>query len=152
MRHHIFGRKLGRDIKERNALFRSLIDALITHGKIETTLAKARAIRSETEKLVTHARNGTVSAKRKISFFVPKKSSFDRLMNDIGPRFMGRPGGYLRMHRIQTRPGDNGQKVVLEWVTAASQKSEITEKTQKPEETKKSVPKTTKKSARKSST
>ncbi len=117
MRHHVFGKKLGRDVKERNALFRSLIEALITHGKIETTLAKAQAMRSQAEKLITHAKNNTVASRRKISFFVQKKASMYRLMNNLAPAFAQRAGGYTRMHRTQTRPGDNGQQVILEWVT-----------------------------------
>lgn len=130
MRHHIFGKKLGRDVKERNALFRSLIDALITHGKIETTLAKAQAMRSQAEKLITHAKNNTVASRRKISFFVQKKASMDRLMNNLAPAFAQRQGGYTRMHRTQTRPGDNGQQVVLEWVTDKKTIEPETEKKQ----------------------
>ncbi len=115
MRHRVFGRKLNRDVKERKALFRSLIAGLITHGKIKTTITRARTITSLAEKLVTHARENSRSSIVQVSSFLNKKEIIDKLTRDIAPRFGNKIGGYLRMIRLGRRAGDNAEEVFLEW-------------------------------------
>lgn len=123
MRHQVFGRHLNRDIKERKALFRSLIASLIIHGRIKTTVAKAKAIRGLAEKLVTQAKEGTTSSVRRLTSFLTKKEISDKLITKIAPLFKERFGGYLRIRRIGQRQGDRSEEVFLEW-TAQEKKKE----------------------------
>ncbi|MBI4990626.1 50S ribosomal protein L17 [Candidatus Gottesmanbacteria bacterium] len=115
MRHRVFGRKLNRDIKERKALFKSLILALINYGKIQTTVAKGKAIHRLAEKMVTNAKSGSASALSSVSSFLARKSAVDKLINEVVPRFKNTLGGYVRMRRLGKRRGDSSEKVVLEW-------------------------------------
>lgn len=115
MRHQVAGRKLNRDIKERKALFKNLIIALITHGRIRTTVAKAKAIRGLAEKLVTRAKDGSSSALRQVSSFLTSKEAINKLTTNIAPRFTGKIGGYVRMIRVGVRKGDNAEEAILEW-------------------------------------
>lgn len=116
MRHHIFGKKLNRDIKERKALFRSLIMSLITFGKIRTTLAKAKAIQGLVDKLVTHAKSRSASSLAGISSVLPRKKVIDRLKDEVAPKFTDRKGGFTRIRRVGQRIGDGCEEVFLEWV------------------------------------
>lgn len=132
MRHGYFGRKLNRDTKQRKALFRSLITALITYGKITTTLAKAKSIRGLAEKLVTLAKAGTESARVQAQSFVQKKEVLDTLVKEIAPRFSSRMGGYVRIIRLGKRPGDASEVVRLEW----TEQAKPVEKVKKPKKEK----------------
>jgi large subunit ribosomal protein L17 len=125
MRHQVAGYKLGRSKDERIALRRTLIKQLFEHERIQTTHAKAKAIRGEAEKLITLARNSAklsdvqkVNARRLaaarlggINAAVVKK-----LFDDIGPRFVGRPGGYTRILKLGMREGDAAKMVLIELV------------------------------------
>lgn len=118
MRHQVFGRKLNRDVKERKALFRSLISALITKGKIKTTLTKARAIRGLVEKLVTLAKKDTSATRMKLHSFLIKRDLVQKIIKDIASKFTDRKGGYIRIRRIGQRIGDSAEEVFLEWTFA----------------------------------
>lgn len=115
MRHKVFGKKLNRDIKERKALFRSLVKAMIIHGRIKTTYAKAKAVGSLLEKLVTKAKEGSRVSKNQISSFLNQREPIKKLINDVAPRFSDKVGGYIRMIRLGRRRGDNAKEVLLEW-------------------------------------
>lgn len=115
MRHKVFGRKLNRDIKERKALFKSLLLALIVHGKVRTTLAKAKAIKRLGDRIVTLAKEGTNTSLRQLSALLNRKEAIDKLTKEIGPRFKKRIGGYTKMVRIGKRAGDAAEEVILEW-------------------------------------
>ena len=131
MRHQVFGRKLNRDVKERKALFKSLLNALITHGKIKTTFAKAKAVQRLAEKLVTHAKENSSSTLRQISSFINSKDSIDKLIKDIAPRFTKRMGGYVRMIKLGKRKSDSTEEVILEWTEAEKKVPEVVKKTEK---------------------
>lgn len=118
MRHQVFGRKLNRDVKERKALFRSLVSALIIKGKIKTTLAKARAIRGLVEKLVTLAKKDTSATRMKLHSFLIKRDLVQKIIKDIASKFSDRKGGYIRIRRIGQRIGDNAEEVFMEWTYA----------------------------------
>ena len=115
MRHQVFGKKLNRDIKERKALFKSLILALITYGKIKTTLAKAKAIQPFVDKLVTRAKDGSENAIRQVSSFLARKEAINKLTKEIAPRFGKTFGGYLNLKKVGQRSGDAAEEVILEW-------------------------------------
>lgn len=157
MRKQVFGRKLQRDTNERKALFKSLMTALIEKESIKTTEAKAKAVKGEMEKLVTKARDNGAQAERALQAYF-SAPVMRKLINDIAPRFAGRPGGYTRIVKIGNRLRDNAKMVVLEWVekpavkAPKTAKAETTEKVEAEaavEAPKKEVKKTTKKTEKK---
>lgn len=113
MRKRVFGRKLSRTTNQRKALFKSLTNALTLHGRIETTEAKAKAIRGEVEKLITYAKTHADSV-RYLQKHVHVHTA-ERIIG-IAPLFKDRPGGYLRIIKMGTRKKDNAPMVILEFV------------------------------------
>jgi len=118
MNKNVFGRKLSRDKNERNALFKSLMSSLVLQERIETTEAKAKAIRSQVEKLVTKAKQTENSAKLILEKNL-SRPAFQKMIQEIGPRFAKRPGGYTRIIKLGKRFGDDSSTVIIEWVDKA---------------------------------
>ncbi len=123
MRHSIAGYTLGRTSGARIALRRNLIKQFFTHERIQTTKAKAAAVRSEAERLITIARNsanGTeaqkVNARRLVTSKLGDNQVIKRLFDEIAPRFATRPGGYTRVVKLGPRHGDAAEMVILELV------------------------------------
>jgi len=116
MRHHRSGRKLGRDASHRKALYANLTGALIEHGRIRTTAAKAKEVRPVAEQMITLGRRGGVPARRQALKFLRSQDVVHKLFSDVGPRFAERPGGYSRIVRIGPRLGDAAEMVYLELV------------------------------------
>ena len=116
MRHRVNGRKLGRTSAHRKALFRNQLTALFTHERIVTTLAKARELRPQAERLVTIAREGSLAGRRRVLQVVPDKETVRRLFEDIAPRFADRPGGYTRILKLGRRRGDGAELAIIEFV------------------------------------
>ena len=123
MRHQVSGYKLGRTSSARIGLRRILIKQLFTHERIQTTRAKAAAIRGEAERLITLARNsanGTdvekLNARRLAISRLGDNQIIPRLFDEIAPRFASRPGGYTRVVRLGPRQGDAAEMVLLELV------------------------------------
>jgi len=116
MRHNRKGRKLSRTNTHRRAMLRNMVTSLFEHERIETTIAKAKEARPVAEKLITTARRGDLAARRLISAYVRSEDVARKLMEDIGPRFATRPGGYTRIYRLGPRIGDAGQMGILELV------------------------------------
>lgn len=116
MRHAIRNRKLGRTSAHRQAMFRNQLAALIEHGRIRTTLAKAKELRPVAERLVTRSREDTVHARRMVRRWVRDRSLVKKLFDDIAPRFTDRPGGYLRILKLGPRSGDAAEMAIIEFV------------------------------------
>jgi large subunit ribosomal protein L17 len=116
VRHHRAGKKLGRDTAQRKALYSGLAGALIEHGRIKTTEAKAKAVKPVAEQMITLGRRGDLSARRQALAFLRSKDVVKKLFDDVGPRFKERPGGYSRIVKIGPRPGDAADMVYLELV------------------------------------
>ena len=116
MRHRRSGRKLGRDASHRKALYANLASALIEHGRIKTTAAKAKEVRPIAEQMITLARRGGVPARRQALAYLRSQDVVHKLFSEIGPRFADRPGGYSRIVRIGPRQGDAAEMVYLELV------------------------------------
>ena len=115
MRHRRAGRKLGRNASHRLALMRNLARALFEHGRIITTVEKAKEARRFVEKLITLAKKGTLHARRLALAKLPDRDSVAKLFDEIGPRFRDRPGGYTRViKRHYRRLGDAGRTAYLE--------------------------------------
>ena len=119
MKKNVFGRKLSRDKNERHALFTSLMSALVMKERIITTEAKAKAIRADVEKLITKAKEGSNSAKLILKKSLSQKA-FDKILNEIAPRFANKQGGYVRLIKSGRRFGDDAPTVVMEWTEVAS--------------------------------
>jgi large subunit ribosomal protein L17 len=116
MRHRKAGRKLGRDAAHRRALYANLAAALIEHGRIRTTEAKAKEVRSIVEEMVTLGKRGDVAARRQAIAFLRSKPVAHKLFADVAPRFAERPGGYTRIVKIGPRHGDAAHMAYLEFV------------------------------------
>ena len=118
MKKNVFGRKFKRDKNERKALFKSLMSAFVLNERIQTSEAKAKAIRPEIEKLVTKAKKGGNAAKLVIEKSLTK-DAFEKLIKEVAPRFDKRQGGYTRLIKLGERFGDNSPVVVMEWTEIA---------------------------------
>jgi len=131
MRHRVAGRELSRTSEHRLALRRNLVASLFEHETISTTIQKAKEVKPFAEKLITLAKQGTLSARRRaiallgnrniIAFeegnAVSNGTVIGKLFSDIGPRYLDRPGGYTRIIRLSMRRlGDNGQLALLQLV------------------------------------
>ena len=116
MRHHRAGRKLGRDASHRKALYANLTGSLIEHGRIRTTLAKAKEVRPIAEQMITLARRGDVHSRRQALAYLRSQDVVHKLFADVGPRFAERPGGYSRIVKLGPRAGDAAVMVYLELV------------------------------------
>jgi large subunit ribosomal protein L17 len=116
VRHKKSGRKLGRDASHRKALYANLTSALIEHGRIRTTEAKAKEVRPIAEQMITLGKRGDVHAHRQAVAFLRSKSVAHTLFAEVAPRFADRPGGYTRIVRIGPRQGDSAPMAYLELV------------------------------------
>jgi large subunit ribosomal protein L17 len=116
MRHARSGKKLGRDSAHRKALYSNLAGALIEHGRIETTEAKAKAVKAFAEKMITLGKRGDLHARRQALAALRSNDVVHRLFADVAPRFEDRPGGYTRIVKLGPRHGDAAEMVYLELV------------------------------------
>jgi large subunit ribosomal protein L17 len=125
MRHHRAGKKLGRDASHRRALYANLASALIEHGRIRTTEAKAKAVKPIAEQMITLGRRGDVHARRQALAYLRSQDVVHKLFSDVGPRFAERPGGYSRIVKIGPRQGDAAEMVYLELVDYAPDRAAV---------------------------
>jgi len=116
MRHKHGYRKLGRTSSHRKALLKNLSISLILNGKIETTLPKAKELRSYFEKLVTKARVGDSNSHRVIFSYLQDKEATKKLINEIAPEYTNRNGGYTRITKTRVRRGDAASMAFIELV------------------------------------
>jgi len=116
VRHHRSGKKLGRDSAHRKALYSNLSGSLIEHGRIKTTVAKAKAVRPIVEKMVTLGRRGDLSARRQALAYLRSNDVVHMLFAEVAPRFADRPGGYTRIVKLGPRAGDAADMAYLEFV------------------------------------
>ncbi len=116
MRHARSGKKLGRDSAHRKALYANLTGALIEHGRIRTTITKAKAVKPIAEQMITLGRRGDIHARRQAVAFLRSKDVVHKLFTEVGPFFAARPGGYTRIIRIGPRLGDAAEMAYLELV------------------------------------
>lgn len=116
MRHRKAGKKLNRTREHRRALFRNLVTELLEKERVETTLAKAKAIRPLAEKMITLGKRGDLHSRRQALGFIQKKTVVKKLFDEIAPRYQNRPGGYTRIIRTGPRRGDNAEMAIIELV------------------------------------
>ncbi len=144
MRKRIKTKKLSRSSNQRKALFRHLIISLVEHGEIKTTKAKAKAVRSLVEKLITKGKRGTLHSRRLIQRIVVKRQIANKIVEDLAKRYAKKSGGYTKMVSLGNRRGDNAPIVKLSFVDQSPVKT--------PKSTKKPISKSKPKSQAKSST
>lgn len=124
MRHQISGSRLGRSSAHRKALRRNMITELFRHERIRTTQAKAKAIRSEAEKMITLAKrslakedeSAVVNAQRRAAAGLNDREIVEKLFDDLALRYEERPGGYTRILKLGPRFSDSAEMVLLELV------------------------------------
>jgi len=126
MRHQVKGYRLNRSMGHRTSMRKTMIKQLFEHEKIQTTLAKAKSIQPDAEKLITLARNAQkgddilkINARRQAAALLGNNSGevVKKLFDDIAPRFSTRKGGYTRLLKLGPRLGDNAEMVLLELVS-----------------------------------
>jgi len=116
MRHKVAKKKLGRNKAHRRALYRNLVTELFRHERIETTLAKAKAVRPVAEKLITIARRGDLHSRRLTAAYILDKEVAKKLFHEIAPRYKDRPGGYTRILKLGPRKSDGAEMAIIELV------------------------------------
>jgi large subunit ribosomal protein L17 len=120
MRHRLSHRKLNRTSSHRQALLRNLSIALLTHEAIKTTLPKAKELRKVVEPLITLGKKPSLANRRLAFDRLRDRDLVGKLFNDLGPRFMQRPGGYVRILKFGFRQGDNAPMAYVELVDRAT--------------------------------
>ena len=118
------GPRLGGSSAHQKAILANLATALFEHGRIKTTEPKARALRPYAEKLITHAKKGTLHNRREVMKKIRDKDVVHALFAEIGPFFADREGGYTRIIKVEARKGDNAPMAVIELVREKTVTSE----------------------------
>src|SRR5947207_13978312 len=114
MRHRNAHRKLSRNTSHRRALLRNLVTDLLEHGRLMTTLPKAKEIRPLAEKMITLGKRDTVHARRQVQAYLLKETIAKKVFTTIAPKFAGRNGGYSRIIKLGNRKGDGADVAIIE--------------------------------------
>ena len=116
MRHRLSGRKLNRNSSHRKAMFKNMVASLVEHEAIKTTLPKAKELRRFAEPLITLGKEDSVANRRLAFDRLRNKAAVGKLFNELGPRYEGRPGGYIRILKCGYRTGDKAPMAFVELV------------------------------------
>lgn len=109
-------RKLGRASDHRKAMLRAMVTYLLENGKIETTMARAKEVRSMAEKMITLGKRDDLHAKRQVFSFITKENVAKKVIDEIGPKYTDRDGGYTRIVKTGVRRGDAAEMAIIELV------------------------------------
>lgn len=109
-------RKLGRTSDHRRAMLRAMVTFLMENGKIETTVTRAKEVRSMAEKMITIAKSGDLHAKRQVYAYITKETVAKKVIDELGPKYKENNGGYTRMVKIGPRRGDAAEMAIIELV------------------------------------
>ena len=109
-------RKLGRTSDHRKAMLRAMVTYLVENGKIETTVPRAKEVRSMTEKMITLDKEGSLHSKRQVYSYITKESVAKKLFDEVAPQYADRNGGYTRITKTGPRRGDAAEMAVIELV------------------------------------
>ena len=109
-------RKLGRTSEHRNAMLRAMVTYLFENGKIETTVTRAKEVRSRAEKMVTLGKKEELHAKRQVYSYITKETVAKKVIDEYGPKYADRNGGYTRIVKIGPRRGDAAEMAIIELV------------------------------------
>ncbi|MDR0947076.1 MAG: 50S ribosomal protein L17 [Ruminococcus sp.] len=109
-------RKLGRATDVRKAMLRAMVTYLLENGKIETTVSRAKEVRSMAEIMITKAKTNTLHSKRQVLAYVTKEDVTKKLFDEIAPKYSDRSGGYTRIYKLGPRRGDAAEMAIIELV------------------------------------
>ena len=124
MRHRVKSQRLGRNSAQRKALLRNLVTSFLEKERMQTTHARAKAVRPVAEKMITLAKTNTLHTRRRALRYIYKKDVVKKLFEDIGPRFTERPGGYTRIVKIGPRAGDGAEMAMIELIGSEFKKKD----------------------------
>ena len=110
------GRKLGRPTEHRNAMLRGLVTYLLENGTVETTLARAKEVRSMAEKMITLGKKNTLASRRAALAYITKEDVVTKVFNEIAPKYEARNGGYTRIYKMGPRRGDAAEMALIQLV------------------------------------
>lgn len=155
MRHGKKINHLGRNYSHRQALLSNLAASLILHKRINTTVAKAKALRKYVEPIITRSKDDSTHSRRMVFSYLQNKVAVAELFREVAPKIGGRPGGYTRIIKLENRPGDNAEMCMMELVdfntiyggTAAAAPAKKTKTTRRGGSRKKAESETTEASA-----
>ncbi len=116
MRHRVLKNHLGRNTKVARALYRSLLTAVLDHGRIQTSLAKAKAIQADLDKVISLAKKDTVAARRRAIQIFGSPYLLDKIFTEVAPKYPNRNSGYSRIIKLGQRLSDTTEMVILELV------------------------------------
>lgn len=109
-------RKLGRTSDHRKAMLRAMVTFLLEEGKIETTVTRAKEVRSVAEKMITRAKDNSLHSKRQVLAYVTKEDVVKKLFDEIAPKYTDVKGGYTRIIKIGPRRGDAAEMAIIELI------------------------------------
>lgn len=120
-------RKLGRTTAHRNAMLRGMVTYLIENGSIETTLSRAKEVRSMAEKMITLGKKNTLASRRKAFAYITKREVVTKLFDEVAPKYEDRNGGYTQIYKLGPRRGDAAEMALIKLIDS-SKPSEETSK------------------------
>ena len=133
MRHRNAGRKLSRNTSHRRALLRNLVTSLLEHGRLMTTLPKAKEIRPLAEKMISLGKQDSLHARRQVQSYLLKDATAKKVFDTIAPTFADRKGGYSRIIKLGNRKGDGADLAIIE-LLGSDLEAKKAEKAKKAEE------------------
>ncbi len=121
-------RKLGRPTAHRNAMLRGMVTYLIENGSIETTLTRAKEVRSLAEKMITLGKKNTLASRRQALAFITKEDAVKKLFDEVSPSFADRSGGYTQIFKLGPRRGDGAEMALIRFIGVEPKKETETKK------------------------
>ena len=112
----MLNRKLGRTTAHRNAMLRGLVTYLLENGSVETTLTRAKEVRSVAEKMITLGKKNTLASRRAALSYITKEDVVTKVFNEIAPKYEGRNGGYTQIYKMGPRRGDGAETAIVKLV------------------------------------
>ena len=109
-------RKLGRPTAHRRAMLRGMVTLLLENGKVETTLTRAKEVRSVAEKMITLGKTNTLASRRQALAYITKEDGVTKLFTEIAPKYEGRNGGYTQIYKLGPRRGDAAEMAIIKLV------------------------------------
>ena len=112
----MLNRKLGRTTAHRNAMLRGLVTYLLENGSVETTLTRAKEVRSVAEKMITLGKKNTLASRRAALSYITKEDVVTKVFNEIAPKYEGRNGGYTQIYKLGPRRGDGAETAIIKMI------------------------------------
>ena len=115
------GRKLGRPTAHRNAMLRGLVTYLLENGSVETTLTRAKEVRSMAEKMITLGKKNTLASRRAALAYITKEAVVTKVFNELAPKYEARNGGYTQIFKMGPRRGDGAETAIVKLVAVKNE-------------------------------